>query len=108
MQSERVEIRNSKINNRFDIHIALAEMPLFEARLATALLEKWGLAASMPDGEDTTGRAKLRLAEADELVKRACDIAQLSIAEFRKREWMLKVPSMEEVRAELAAVDAKD
>ncbi len=83
--------------------IALHETdhPHFEARLAIALLEKWGLVAGESDGEDSSGRAKLRLSTPKELALRACEVAFEATAEIRKRGWFLTVPSQAEIEAEL-------
>jgi hypothetical protein len=49
------------------------EYPNFEARLAATLMERWGMVAGEPDGEDSAGRAKLRLSTPQELAQRACE-----------------------------------
>jgi hypothetical protein len=73
------------------------EHPNFEARLAINLLERWGLVAAESDGEDASGRAKLRLSTPEELSKRACDVAAQTTAELRKRGWILELPSQSKI-----------
>lgn len=68
-------------------------MPNTEARMATAFIERWGMVAARPDGEDSAGRQKLSLLTPEELVGRACATAKLACQEFEKRGWMLHVPA---------------
>lgn len=67
-----------------------------EARMAAALIERWGCAAASPDGEDSAGRAKLRKLTPTELVNEACETAKIALEEFRRRGWMLKLPTRAE------------
>lgn len=45
------------------------------ANMAFALIERWGMVAATPDGEDSAGRQKFRLQTSDELVARAFTVA---------------------------------
>jgi hypothetical protein len=67
--------------------------PCTEASLAINLIERWGLVAAKPDGEDSAGRAKLELLTPEELVNRACDTADLVLKECEARGWMLPIPA---------------
>jgi hypothetical protein len=70
-----------------------------EARAAIALklIEHFAVVAGFPEGEDSAGRAKVRLQTANELVKRAFEIADLfvDLAETRSeiRETTHKEPA---------------
>lgn len=64
-----------------------------KAEFATEMLVKWGVVAAMPDGEDSAGRAKLKIMPIDELVQRACETAEKAFTEFGKRGWILDVPA---------------
>ena len=66
--------------------------PCTEARIAEALIERWGIVAARSDGEDSAGRQKLALLTPQELVERACETAALACAEFDRRGWFLHVP----------------
>lgn len=66
-------------------------------RLAIVLIEKWGLVAATPDGEDTAGRAKALLPSNSELVERALDIAALFYAEARTRGHVVTLPDLNEI-----------
>lgn len=79
------------------ITIHETEQPNFEARLAVNLLEKWGLVAAESDGEDSAGRAKLRLSTPIELAQRACDVAAEFSAELKKRGGLFALPSQSEI-----------
>lgn len=52
------------IRKNFDGHIVVqqheTEMLTLEARIALSFMEKWALVAAEPDGEDSSGRAKMR------------------------------------------------
>lgn len=74
------------------------------ATLAFDLIERWGLVAAMPDGEDSAGRAKLRLPTSAELVARAFAIAEQALSCAHERGHMIALPDLNEVNA---AVDAK-
>jgi len=45
--------------------------------LAVEMVNRWGMVAGMPDGEDSSGRARLRLATPEELVDRAVEVSNL-------------------------------
>jgi hypothetical protein len=77
------------------------EYPNFESRLATALVERWGMVAGEPDGEDSAGRAKLRLSSPREITRRACETASEMASEMRKRGWFVMVPTWDEMEAEV-------
>lgn len=70
-----------------------------EARIAACLIERWGLVAAQRDGEDSAGRARLRKLTPQELVAEACETAQLACDEFRRRGWVLQLPTHEEAVA---------
>lgn len=68
--------------------------PDFRARLATQLVERWGLiAADVQEEENSAGRNKVRLMAPNEIVARACDTADLLVSELHKRGWMTETPS---------------
>jgi len=62
------------------------------AKYAAALVERWALVAAVPDGEDSAGRAKLRLPTPDELVLRANEIVEALFNDFKQREWIIQGP----------------
>lgn len=63
-------------------------------RLAEKLLDHFTIIAAVPDGEDTSGRSKLRLMTPREAVQRACDTAELFEKELRVRHWLLALPDL--------------
>jgi hypothetical protein len=65
---------------------------------AKEIICRWGLVAGETDGEYTAGRSKLRRMTAPEIVGFACDVAELAYAEFDKRGWMERIPSVEEMQ----------
>jgi hypothetical protein len=94
-----VEIGNPFRNRRSEVAILNREHPLWKARLATTLLERWGPVLAAADGEDSTGRQKIRDLSPEEIVAKACEIADLSVDEFRSRGWVIGLPSLAEVEA---------
>lgn len=74
--------------------------PDLRARLAMALIEKWALVAAIPDGEDSSGRAKCRLSTAQETVDRAVEMAGLAVSAFKERGWLVESPSLTELNTE--------
>jgi hypothetical protein len=68
-----------------------------EASLAAEMIERWGMIAAMPDGEDSAGRSKLRLATPEELVGRALDCARLFMEKARANGLVTAVPGYKEL-----------
>lgn len=65
-----------------------------EANFAAALMDHLAIVAGAPDiGEDSAGRAKIRLMTPAEVVERACEISRLAFEEFEKREWLTEIPA---------------
>lgn len=77
------------------LRIHTPEQPDFKARMAIALVERWGMVAGIPDGEDSAGRTKLRLQTPNELVARACETADVLWRECLGRGWVFEVPAPE-------------
>lgn len=75
------------------------EHPNFEGRLAIMLVERWGLVAANDGGEDSSGRARLKLQSPAEVVDRACATAALMAEELRSRGWFTIAPSWDEVKS---------
>lgn len=84
--------------NRPQVIIHETEAPNFEARLAINLVERWGMVSGTPDGEDTSGRAKLRLMTPAEVVERAITASELLASALREKKWMTPVPAWEEAQ----------
>jgi len=72
------------------------EQPEMEAKLAASMVERWGMIAAIPDGEDSAGRAKLRLATPAELAARACDTAEMLMKRFHMNGWIHVTPSIQD------------
>ena len=83
------------------------ELPTDEASFAMAILERWAMVQGQTDGEDSAGRARLKLMPVDEAVQRACDISESAYAAFRVRGWMLDVPSLNELEEHIEARENK-
>ncbi len=102
MKRDSYHIGHLMENLKPTVTVQAGEHLQFEARLATQLIERWGMVMGKPGGEDSAGRAKIDIMPVDELVTRACDAAQQAAAAFRVRGWVLELPSFEEA-AEVSA-----
>lgn len=64
-------------------------------------INKWGMVAAIPDGEDSAGRSKLRLATSIELVERAEEVTKLAFKALRDNGWLEETVDLGGLRAEL-------
>lgn len=71
-----------------------------EARFASQLIERWGLVAAMPDGEDSAGRQKMRLPTPAELVFRAMTMAETFFIHAKERGHVITVPDLNAINEE--------
>ena len=70
------------------------------AQLASVFLEKWGLVAGIPDGEDSAGRQRLRLPTASEVVTRAYEIAEEHFRQAEARGHFIELPDLNAINAD--------
>jgi hypothetical protein len=98
-----VMARGRYVNDRTETVVHQLELPTPEATLAARLIERWGIVAATVDGEDTAGRQKLRRLTPTGLVDEACRTAEIAMAEFRRRGWLLRVPPPDEIDALMSA-----
>lgn len=96
MQTVHVINRYNTDTPQITIHDT--EVPIFEARLAVNLVEKWGMVSGVEDGEDKTGRAKMRLMTPAEVVERAITTSELLAKTIRGKNWMTVLPSWDEAQ----------
>lgn len=75
----------------------------YRAILAIDLIRGHTMVAATGDGEDSTGRAKLRLQSIEETVGRAIACADLLVTKFEERGWIGPAISFDEYRR-LAAI----
>lgn len=92
-----VEPKFNGYDKTFGIVIHGKHAPDPRVDIARDLIARWGLVAANADGEDSAGRAKLRLATPEELVARACDAAEKAYAEFEARGWLVPLPAVDEL-----------
>lgn len=79
------------------VHTYETEVPTSEAKFAFILLEKWGMICSVQDGEDSSGRAKIRSLTPEEIVDKAFTISVLAHDQARKRGMFIEVPDLDEI-----------
>jgi hypothetical protein len=75
-----------------------SHLPDDVGRFAMALIERWGLVAAMPDGEDSSGRAKLALLPVEEMIERAVGTAETAYRVLAERGHLIEVPEYEKLR----------
>lgn len=68
-----------------------------EAQAALRFLERWGMVMSVPDGEDSAGRAKYKFMEPQELVDRAFSIAHITFDVARSKDLVHKTLPLSEL-----------
>ena len=94
-----------------EVKLYYTEAPNQECQFALQMLERFGLIAARPDGEDTAGRQKGELLPVADTVARAFDLAEEAFRVARARGLMLTLPDLNDVNAEKdaerAARDAK-
>lgn len=83
-------------NRKVETIVNESHVAEFEARLATQLIERWGIVAAVPDGEDSSGRQTIRLMTPEETVQRAVETAELAVKTFHDKGWMHKMPTFAE------------
>src|SRR5215207_3668850 len=67
-------VYRERYGNKPDPFLNARKQLSMRARMAVALIEKWGMVAAIPDGEDSSGRQKLRMMKPKEMVERAVDV----------------------------------
>jgi hypothetical protein len=85
------------------VTIYQTEVPNAEAQFAMALVERFGLVAGAPDGEDSTGRQKLQVLPVAEVVARAFDLSRATFDAAREAGWMVQVPDLNDINADVDA-----
>lgn len=68
-----------------------------EGFLAISLIEKWGMVAGQPEGEDSAGRSITRLQTPEELIDRAFTVAELAFARLREKGLIHQLPTIKEI-----------
>lgn len=69
-----------------------------KAEFAMRLMDHLAIASATPDGEDTTGRQKLRLLKPDEVVARAIEISGMAWDAFEAIGWTQDLPTPKPMR----------
>lgn len=76
-----------------EIKISRSMIVNAEADFAMELMRHLAIAIGHPDGEDSAGRAKLRLMTPQEISNRACEISRCAFDEFEKNDWLVALPA---------------
>ncbi|MGE0853311.1 MAG: hypothetical protein AB7O44_27490 [Hyphomicrobiaceae bacterium] len=89
-------VRHARSNSTAEVVVYRRLAPTLEGEMALRLIDRWGLVCAQADGEDSAGRQKARRATPQEVVAMACETAAEAMAEFKRRDWLIAVPSPEE------------
>lgn len=65
--------------------------------ISLKLVEHFAIVAGQDDGEDSAGRRAFKLQSPDQIVSRACEIANTLMDEFEKRGWIVEIPAYEDI-----------
>lgn len=84
---------------RAQAEVCKRECPTPVGDLAFRFIEHWGMVAAIHDGEDSQGRAKLRLTTPEEVVDRAFVMAKMAAQRARDEGLMVPLPSYAELEA---------
>ena len=101
-----IELIVKKETHRFEeqgVMLHDTEIMSQEARAVLSFLEKWGMVAAEDAGEDSAGRARLRLLSEREVVDRAMSMARHAFADLRREGWLKPGLTWEEVEEVYAA-----
>ena len=91
--TKKAEVTKLKYGNGYTIN--MRTIVNLEAKFAEEIMIRLSLISAKENGEDSAGRQKLRTLTDEEVVQRACNIAELAYREFEKRDWLIDVPSVE-------------
>jgi hypothetical protein len=109
MKTDSFEVVRPFRNNKAEIAIYSRLHPDKRAQLAIRLLESWGMVAAIDTAdEDRAGRMKLRLLAPDEVVSRACEVAENAYEAFQDRGWLMELPSPAEAAQQLEMESEKE
>jgi hypothetical protein len=73
------------------LHFSVCFNP--QADIALKLMQHLAIVATVPDGEDSSGRQRLRMMNPIEIAERACAIAFYACEEFERRGWLTPMPA---------------
>lgn len=79
-----------------------------EAEFALQCIQKWGMVAAKDDGEDSSGRAKIKLSTPEEIVDRAFKIARLAMEHIAREDMLIHFPSAAEREAAIEEALSKE
>lgn len=98
-------IEYTVLKNQYDKEMKQPTIGLHEtefldlrAKFAMDLIARWGMIAGEPDGEDSAGRQRGKLADEVDLVNRAMLITTLAFKQFNDNEWITHLPSLETMK----------
>jgi hypothetical protein len=102
MSEDKYKVTHKVLKSRYDstdnkLAISLGVSLNVKAVIASEMVNRWGMVAAMPSGEDSAGRSKLRMLTEGELVDRACDTVEKLFKEFDNRGWITKNPTLDEI-----------
>lgn len=97
-----MKVRITEEHNYGDKKVVMfhTEAPNYEGQLALELLNRFGLIAAEPDGEDSGGRQKQKLLPVETAVARCFDLAHEAVRVLHERGLMVALPDLNEINAQ--------
>jgi hypothetical protein len=71
--------------------------PNLKGEIAARLVEHFAIVAAQENGEDSAGRQAFKLQTPEQVVIRACDIADNMVNEFERRGWLISIPAYDDI-----------
>lgn len=101
IENERQQIIAHENRYAYDSQVSLEtrnlELPTKEGEFMLALCERFGMITGQDNGEDSAGRAALRLMPENDVVERAANIARIAFQKLRATGNMTSIPKAEEI-----------
>lgn len=83
-----------------EVRLVKTWVPNETGELAIQFATHFGMVAAKIEGEDSGGRSKMELQSPDEVVDRACEMAELLVARLKKKNWIIDLPDLPDETAE--------
>jgi len=87
-------LKKESFEPRESLVVHAKKLPDCRGRYAMDILERFATIMADEDGEDSSGRQKLKRMKAKEVVKIACDISNELFKELENRKWLLDSPKI--------------
>lgn len=91
--NDDMEVLRVSIHDRTRVVIHALVNADNRARMAMALIERWGMVCAEDGGEDSAGRHQFKLMPTQSVVDRAVETVEKAMGAFREKGWLVDTPS---------------